>query len=116
MTAFNGAESTAENSEEVNSLKQQAKLQAEIQIKYQGYIDRQSEEIDRLKRQENTPIPRDIDYSDMQGLSNELRQKLASAQPENIGRASRISGMTPAAISLLLIHVKKHQGTRRKTG
>jgi tRNA uridine 5-carboxymethylaminomethyl modification enzyme len=116
MTAFTGDEGIAAEAIAPNSLAAQAKQQAETQIKYQGYIDRQTEEIERLKRQENTAIPADIDYSDMQGLSNELRQKLAAAQPENIGRASRISGMTPAAISLLLIHVKKHQGLRRQTG
>ena len=94
----------------------QAELQSEIQIKYQGYIDRQGEEIERLKKQENTVIPADLDYSQMQGLSNELKQKLITAQPESIGRASRIPGMTPAAISLLLIYLKKHRGPDRKAG
>lgn len=93
----------------------QAIEQAEIQIKYQGYIDRQSEEIDRLKRQENTSLPEDLDYAAMQGLSNELKQKLLAVRPDNIGRASRIPGMTPAAISLLLIYLKKyHAGSQRK--
>ncbi len=87
----------------------QAMHQAEIQIKYQGYIDRQQDEISRLKRQENTALPKDFDYENMQGLSAELKQKLIDAQPENIGRASRIPGMTPAAISLLLIYLKKQQ-------
>jgi tRNA uridine 5-carboxymethylaminomethyl modification enzyme len=100
----------------VNSLEAQAQQQAEIQIKYQGYIDRQSGEIESLKKQENTAIPADIDYQQMQGLSNELKQKLAEARPENIGRASRIPGMTPAAISLLLIYLKKHQAPDRKAG
>ena len=94
----------------------QAELQSEIQIKYQGYIDRQGEEIERLKKQENTVIPADLDYSQMQGLSNELKQKLITAQPESIGRASRIPGMTPAAISLLLIYLKKYRGPDRKAG
>lgn len=88
--------------------------QAETQIKYQGYIDRQQEEIDRLKRHENTRLPGDFDYQQMQGLSNELRQKLDEARPENIGQASRIPGITPAAISLLLIYSKKHQTVNRK--
>ncbi len=100
----------------VNSLEAQAQQQAEIQIKYQGYIDRQLSEIESLKKQENTTIPADIDYQQMQGLSNELKQKLAEARPENIGRASRIPGMTPAAISLLLIYLKKHQTLGRKAG
>lgn len=94
----------------------QAAQQAEIQIKYQGYIDRQGEEIERLKRQEDTVLPADLDYASMQGLSNELKQKLAQAQPANIGRASRIPGMTPAAVSLLLIYLKKHHGRQRKAG
>ena len=99
---------------EINSVEYQAKQQVEIQLKYQGYIDRQEEEIQRLKKQENTALPEGFDYSEMPGLSNELRQKLNAARPENIGRASRIPGMTPAAISLLLIYLKKHQVLRRK--
>jgi tRNA uridine 5-carboxymethylaminomethyl modification enzyme len=93
---------------------QQAAQQVEIQIKYQGYIDRQQDEIEKLKRQEDTPLPSDFDYQQMQGLSNELKQKLESARPENIGRAARIPGMTPAAISLLLIYLKKYQAVRQK--
>lgn len=99
---------------EINSVEYQAKQQVEIQLKYQGYIDRQEEEIQRLKKQENTALPEGFDYSEMPGLSNELRQKLNAARPENIGRASRIPGMTPAAISLLLIYLKKHQVLKRK--
>ena len=106
--------------EEINqaadSLAAQANQQVEIQIKYQGYINRQSEEIERSKKQENTVLPVDFDYQQMQGLSNELRQKLIEAKPENIGRASRIPGMTPAAISLLFIYLKKHQAPSRKAG
>ena len=99
---------------EINSVEYQAEQQVEIQLKYQGYIDRQEEEIQRLKKQENTALPEGFDYSEMPGLSNELRQKLNAARPENIGRASRIPGMTPAAISLLLIYLKKHQVLKRK--
>ncbi len=102
------------DNEESEQLQFQAQLQAEIQIKYQGYIDRQEDEIARLKRQEDTPLPVDLDYEQMQGLSNELKQKLIQARPENIGRASRIPGMTPAAISLLLIYLKKHQGQQQR--
>ena len=97
-----------------NSITDQAQQQLEIQIKYQGYIDRQADEIERLKKQENTVLPEDFDYQQMQGLSNELKQKLIDSKPENIGRASRIPGMTPAAISLLLIYLKKHQSAARK--
>ena len=97
-------------------MREQIEQQVEIKIKYQGYIDRQSDEIDRLKRQENTYLPPDLDYHSMQGLSNELKQKLTDAKPENIGRASRIPGITPAAISLLLIYLKKHSSAVRKAG
>ncbi len=82
--------------------------QVEIQIKYSGYIDRQSEEIARLRRYENTPLPMDFDYRSVEGLSNEVKQKLSDARPETLARASRIPGVTPAAISLLLIYLKKH--------
>ena len=99
-----------------NSLEQQAQKQTEIQVKYQGYIDRQATEIERLKIQENTGLPPEFDYEQMQGLSNELKEKLIEARPENIGRASRIPGMTPAAISLLLIYLKKYQAPTRKAG
>ncbi len=100
----------------MSDMDQQVGQQVEIQIKYQGYIERQQEEIERMKRQENTALPADFDYQQMQGLSTELKQKLLANRPENIGRASRIPGMTPAAISLLLIYLKKHQAIHRKAG
>ena len=96
-------------------LTKQMQDQVEIQIKYKGYIDRQEEDIQKLRRQEDTPLPADFDYQQMQGLSNELKQKLQSVRPENIARASRIPGMTPAAISLLLIYLKKYQAVRVKS-
>jgi tRNA uridine 5-carboxymethylaminomethyl modification enzyme len=83
--------------------------QVEIQFKYAGYIDRQREEIELMQRQENTALPADMDYSLISGLSNELRSKLESVQPASIAQASRIQGMTPAAISLLLVYLKKHR-------
>jgi len=83
------------------------KEQVEIQAKYSGYIDRQKDEIARNKKQQNVVLPDDLDYSVIAGLSNEIIQKLQTTQPENIGQASRISGVTPAAISLLLITLKK---------
>jgi tRNA uridine 5-carboxymethylaminomethyl modification enzyme len=89
--------------------------QVEIHIKYQGYIARQEEDVRKLKRLENTPLPADFDYQQMQGLSNELKQKLMAARPDSIARASRIPGMTPAAISLLLIYLKKHQAVQKKS-
>ena len=85
--------------------------QVEIQIKYQGYIDRQLEEIDRLRRYENTRMPETMDYERIKGLSNEIRQKLQENRPETLGQAARIQGMTPAAVSLLLVHLKKKSMT-----
>jgi tRNA uridine 5-carboxymethylaminomethyl modification enzyme len=81
--------------------------QIEIQVKYHGYIERQQAEIARLRKHENTKIPVDIDYSQVSGLSNEVRQKLIAVGPATLGQASRIPGVTPVAISLLLIHLKK---------
>jgi tRNA uridine 5-carboxymethylaminomethyl modification enzyme len=81
--------------------------QIEIQTKYAGYISRQEEEIARLLRHEETKLPASFDYSIVNGLSNEVRQKLTSLRPETIGIASRIPGITPAAVSLLLIYLKK---------
>jgi len=83
--------------------------QVEIRTKYQGYINRQYDEIARIKVQENTAIPEDFDYAGISGLSSELRQKLGQTRPDTIARAGRIPGMTPAAISLLLVNLKKHQ-------
>ena len=83
--------------------------QVEIQIKYQGYIDRQKLEVQRMAQQEATPIPADLDYTQISGLSNEVRQKLIAQQPQTIGQAGRIPGMTPAAVSLLLVHLKKRR-------
>jgi tRNA uridine 5-carboxymethylaminomethyl modification enzyme len=88
--------------------------QVEVQIKYAGYIDRQSEEIDRLRRYENTLLPTGFDYLTVEGLSNEVKQKLTGAKPETLARASRVPGVTPAAISLLLIHLKKRGLIERK--
>lgn len=85
----------------------QAAEQIEIEAKYAGYIDRQQTDIERMRRQENTPIPSDFDYRSLSGLSNEIKQKLSAARPETIARAARIPGVTPAALSLLLIFLKK---------
>ncbi|MCZ0753479.1 tRNA uridine-5-carboxymethylaminomethyl(34) synthesis enzyme MnmG [Aeromonas enteropelogenes] len=88
--------------------------QVEIQIKYAGYIERQHDEVEKQLRNENTLLPLDLDYRDVNGLSNEVKTKLNDAKPQTIGQASRISGITPAAISILLVHLKKH-GLLRKT-
>ena len=91
----------------------QASEQVEIQVKYQGYIDRQKDEVEKSLRHEKTKLPFDLDYSVVKGLSNEVIAKLNDAKPETIGMASRISGITPAAISLLLVYLKK-QGLLKK--
>lgn len=83
--------------------------QIEIQAKYAGYIDRQEDEIAKLRRQETLKIPMDINYADIVGLSAEVRQKLSVARPATLGIASRLAGITPAAISLLLVHLKKRE-------
>ena len=88
--------------------------QVEIQIKYAGYIARQLDEIAKAQRHENTLLPMDFDYSKISGLSNEVVAKLTEARPETIGKASRISGITPAAISLLLVYLKKHGMLRKQ--
>jgi len=118
LAAYNGEPDSSDGKayKAQAGIEAQSTQQAEIQIKYQGYIDRQEEDIERLKKQENTKLPADFNYQQMQGLSNELKQKLLEAKPENIGRASRIPGITPAAISLLLIYLKKHRSVNRKAG
>jgi tRNA uridine 5-carboxymethylaminomethyl modification enzyme len=89
--------------------------QVEIQAKYQGYIERQREEIARYEHYENLKLPRDFDYGALRGLSVEVRQKLERHRPETLGQASRISGVTPAAISVLLVYLKRAIGTARKS-
>jgi len=91
----------------------QASEQVEIQVKYEGYIQRQKDEIEKSLRHEATKLPVDLDYAQVKGLSNEVVVKLNEAKPESIGVASRISGITPAAISILLVHLKK-QGMLKK--
>jgi tRNA uridine 5-carboxymethylaminomethyl modification enzyme len=81
--------------------------QVEVQVKYEGYVERQASEVARRKSLEGTTIPRSFDYGSVRGLSVEVRQKLAKHQPETLGQAGRISGVTPAAISLLAVHLKR---------
>ncbi|NYG32744.1 tRNA uridine-5-carboxymethylaminomethyl(34) synthesis enzyme MnmG [Sphaerotilus montanus] len=83
--------------------------QVEIATKYAGYIDKQNDEVQRASAYEHLKLPKDLDYAQVTALSIEVRQKLARHQPETLGQASRISGVTPAAISLLLVHLKKHR-------
>ncbi len=86
--------------------------QVEIQAKYQGYIERQQDEVSRNKAQEEQRLPQEIDYETISGLSTEVRQKLTRHKPETLGQAGRISGVTPAAISILRIHLKKLEQVR----
>jgi tRNA uridine 5-carboxymethylaminomethyl modification enzyme len=83
--------------------------QVEIQAKYQGYIERQQDEIDKSLAHESMPLPTNLDYADVRGLSFEVRQKLTQARPQTLGQASRIQGITPAAISLLLVYLKRYK-------
>jgi tRNA uridine 5-carboxymethylaminomethyl modification enzyme len=89
--------------------------QIEIAVKYAGYIDRQKEEIERVRRYENTCLPLDFDYAVIEGLSNEVKQKLGDTRPMTLAQASRIPGVTPAAVSLLLIYLKKRGLLDRKS-
>ena len=89
--------------------------QVEIEIKYEGYISRQAEEIERLRRNENTALPIDLDYDVIGGLSNEIKQKLKEVRPETVAQASRIQGVTPAAISQILVNLKKRELLRKQS-
>ena len=85
----------------------EARREVQLQIKYQGYIERQNEQVARFKHLEGVALPEDFDYGSMSGLSNEVVEKLVHIRPRSLGQASRISGITPAAISVLQIHLKK---------
>jgi tRNA uridine 5-carboxymethylaminomethyl modification enzyme len=93
--------------EEDDRLPAQIRAQVEVRAKYAGYIERQEDEIERQRRNEETPLPDDLDYTQVAGLSHEVRQKLAEARPATIGLAGRLPGITPAAVSILLVHLKK---------
>jgi tRNA uridine 5-carboxymethylaminomethyl modification enzyme len=89
-------------------LAEQVSLQVEVQAKYSGYLKRQADEIARQRRHEDLHLPPGIDYATVGGLSNEARQSLRDVRPATIGQAARIPGLTPATVSLLLVHLKKH--------
>jgi len=93
----------------------QAAEQVEIQAKYHGYIERQREEIERHGHHESLPLPQDFDYTGLHGLSAEVQQKLNKFRPETLGQAARLSGMTPAAVSVLLVHAKRGFAQNKKT-
>jgi tRNA uridine 5-carboxymethylaminomethyl modification enzyme len=98
-----------------SNLNQQIQDQVEISIKYAGYIDRQALEIARQEFNEGYPLPEFLDYSLVRGLSKEVQQKLGAQKPETLGQAARISGVTPAAISLLLVHLKRGIGKSQES-
>ena len=89
--------------------------QVEIEIKYEGYISRQADEIERLRKNEKTALPVDLDYGIIGGLSNEIKQKLGAVRPETVAQASRVQGVTPAAISQILVHMKKRDLLRKQS-
>jgi tRNA uridine 5-carboxymethylaminomethyl modification enzyme len=102
-----GAPPTIDNHGGDTRLATQIRAQLEVAAKYAGYIERQEEEIARQRRNEDTRLPEDLDYSRVAGLSNEVRQKLAQVRPATVGQAARVAGVTPAAVSILLVHLKK---------
>jgi len=95
---------------------EQAAEQVEIQARYAGYIERQADEIARVRRYESLVLPDGFDYRAVAGLSNEVRDKLMASRPHTLGQASRVPGVTPAAVSLLLVHLKRRDGAARPTG
>ena len=97
----------------LNDMPSEVGEQIEIQAKYEGYIERQALHVKRLEKQENVKLPKDLDYSAVIGLSNEAKQKLLEIKPVTIGQAARISGITPSAISLLLVHLKANKESRQ---
>ena len=92
---------------DIEIIEEEVANQVEIQIKYEGYLKRQQEQIDRFRKMENFTIPEEIDYKKLSGLSAEVKEKLDMIRPRSLGQAARISGITPSAISILMIHMKK---------
>jgi tRNA uridine 5-carboxymethylaminomethyl modification enzyme len=90
----------------------QVRLDLEVQARYAGYIERAEDEIERTRRHEDLPMPADLDYASFGALSNEVRQKLASVRPATLGQAARVPGVTPAAVSILLVHLRRHPRLR----
>ncbi len=112
VDAASGTPSSAEGAAPVDwrsdeRLFAQVKTQVEVTAKYEGYLKRQEQEIERQRRNEHLTLPRDLNYFEVAGLSNEARQRLHEVRPETLGQAGRIPGLTPAALSLLLVHLKK---------
>ncbi|MNN60077.1 tRNA uridine 5-carboxymethylaminomethyl modification enzyme MnmG [compost metagenome] len=93
-------------------LREDVKEQVEIEVKYAGYIEKQLQQVDRLRKMEQKRIPDDIDYASIHGLANEAKQKLEQIRPISIGQASRIAGVTPADISILLVYLEHYNQVR----
>jgi tRNA uridine 5-carboxymethylaminomethyl modification enzyme len=104
---MNGSVGEGPNATIDDRLPAQIRAQVEVRAKYAGYIERQEDEVERQRRNEETRLPDDLDYAQVAGLSHEVRQKLAEARPATIGLAGRLPGMTPAAVSILIVHLKK---------
>ncbi len=103
------------NGDEPRILDPRVLEQAEINAKYSGYLSRQQDEINKASKHEATKLPDEMNFADVRGLSNEACEKLQDHHPATIGQASRIAGITPAAISLLLVHLKRHPSSMLKT-
>jgi tRNA uridine 5-carboxymethylaminomethyl modification enzyme len=106
-TAFSAADPMPRLAALDDRLPEAVRLQVEVRAKYSGYIERQQDEIERQRKSEETALPGDLDYSTVAGLSIEVRQRLAAARPDTLGQASRLPGVTPAAVSVLLVHLKR---------
>jgi tRNA uridine 5-carboxymethylaminomethyl modification enzyme len=106
-TAFSAADPMPRLAALDDRLPEAVRLQVEVRAKYSGYIERQQDEIERQRKSEETALPGDLDYSTVAGLSNEVRLWLAAARPDTLGQASRLPGVTPAAVSVLLVHLKR---------
>lgn len=104
---------TSEPAVRYEDIPEDVRQQVDIAAKYQGYIDRQQEEIERTSCSEHTKLPEDMDYSDVHGLSIEVQQKLAQHKPQTIGQAGRVSGVTPVAVSLLLVYLKRKNRAKK---
>ncbi len=102
----------AADSSDRRPLPPEAVLQVEVSVKYAGYVKRQEDAVDRFRRLEATPIPTDIDYDAVNGLSREAREKLSRVRPLSLGQAARVPGVTPAALSVLSVHLKRYAACR----
>ena len=109
LTALAAVGQRVRHPDETEELAEQIEAQVEVQARYEGYVRRQEQEIARNRRNAETLLPPDLDYASVRGLSSEIRQKLSASRPATVAQASRISGITPAAISNLLVHIKKRR-------